>query len=261
MGWGDEVMVTAIARRMQARDRRPVAVRGRDGWARWSEVWENNPRIAIPGRNASDRVQWLDNFSGNRPYLDYSKFNNRKKSEAYVYTDFRVEPGEIYLDEEERRLGELARGAIIVEPNIKPSASPNKNWGWHRWASLAWELRRQGLRLVQIGAFGVPQLAGVEFVQTDNVRQACGVLSGASLLIAPEGGLHHAAAALGVRAIVLFGGFISPSTTGYDRHINLFTGGRACGMRVPCKHCAEAMAAIAPDEVARQALELMLEAA
>jgi hypothetical protein len=31
MGWGDEVMITAQARRMQERDPRPVVVRDRDG--------------------------------------------------------------------------------------------------------------------------------------------------------------------------------------------------------------------------------------
>jgi FkbM family methyltransferase len=58
---------------------------------------------------------------------------------------------------------------------------------------------------------------------------AAGVLSGASLLISPEGGLHHAAAALGVRAVVIFGGFISPATTGYALHTNLFTAARPAG--------------------------------
>lgn len=256
MGWGDEIMVTARVRRMQVRDPRPVGIRGGDGLARWHSIWDNNPRMAKPGWHwpGQHRVQWLHDFPGHRPYLDYSKFRNRDRRQPYVYTQFRAEPGEIYLSPAEKNLGDLARGAVILEPNIKASASPNKDWGWQRWRRLAREL--QDLRLIQIGAPGVPQLGDrVEFIATRDIREACGVLSGAALLISPEGGLHHAAAALGIRAVVIFGGFISPATTGYELHTNLFTGGVACGMRVACAHCQAAMERITPAAVAMAARE------
>jgi ADP-heptose:LPS heptosyltransferase len=62
------------------------------------------------------------------------------------------------------------------------------------------------------------------------------------LYIGPEGGLHHGAAAVGIPAVVLFGGFIPPQVTGYKTHVNL-TGGADffCGSLQACKHCAEAM--------------------
>ena len=47
------------------------------------------------------------------------------------------------------------------------------------------------------------------------------MLSGARAAVLHEGGLHHAAAALGMPAVVLFGGMISPRNTGYDVHVNL----------------------------------------
>lgn len=250
MGWGDEIMVTAQARRLQLRDPRRVVVVNRDGSARWHPIWENNPRFAKRGTYIDDRqIQMLANFPGHRPYLDYKEFRNRDRTQPYVYTNFRVEPGEIYLSPEELKLGELVRGAVILEPNVKPAASPNKDWGWERWERLARELR--GLRLVQLGPVGTRLLRDVEWIQTDDIRQACGVLSGARLLISPEGGLHHAAAAMRVPAVVIFGGFISPATTGYALHTNLYFGeiDKPCGMRVPCAHCAAAMARITPELV------------
>lgn len=257
MGWGDEIMITAQARQRQLKDPRRVVVVDAWGAARWHPIWDNNPRLAKRGTYIDDRqIQILRNYPGNRPYLDYARFNNRDRTEPYAYTSFRVEPGEIYLTAAEKQLGDRARDAVILEPNIKPRASPNKDWGWARWQRLAHALR--DLPLVQIGAPGVPRLAGVEFIATRDVREACGVLSGAALLIAPEGGLHHAAAALGIRAVVIFGGFISPATTGYDLHTNLFTGGSACGMRIPCAHCAAAMERITPEEVATAAREQLL---
>jgi hypothetical protein len=249
MGWGDEIMVTAQARRLQERDPRKVAVIGADHRQRWSAIWEGNPRIVRPGELRSlAGVQLLRNGPGARPYLDYARFNNRDRSAALVFTQFRAEPGEIYLSAAEAELGRQARGAVILEPSIKLGASPNKAWGWARWQRLA-ELLRD-LRLVQIGPAGTRSLLGVELIETRDFRQACGVLSGAALLIAPEGGLHHAAAALGIPAVVIFGGFISPATTGYEGHVNLFSADQACGMRAPCAHCAEAMGRIVPEEVA-----------
>jgi hypothetical protein len=252
MGWGDEIMVTGQARRLQEADPRPVIVRDRNGRPRWHPIFEGNPRLRRRYDQAAGRraVQFLDNYSGHRPYLNYARFNNADKREPYVYTAWRASPGEIYLTERERTLGALAAGALILEPTIKPNASPNKDWGRARWQALAEQLTRDGARLVQIGPVGTPLLEGVAWIQTNDVRQAAAVLSGADLLIAPEGGLHHAAAALGVRAVVIFGGFISPATTGYDAHTNLYAGGAACGMRLPCAHCAEAMAAITPRQVA-----------
>jgi ADP-heptose:LPS heptosyltransferase len=266
MGWGDEIMVTAQARRLQERDPRRVVVRSRKGLARWHPIWDGNPRLVPPGEfegrvpAETDAIQVLDNFPGRRPYLAYGKFNNRDRSQALVFrSDFRVEPGEIYLTEDEKKLAELARDRIVLEPNIKPGASPNKDWGFERWEALKREL--WGERLIQIGAPGVRTLEGVRFIPTRDVREAAAVLAGAELLIAPEGGLHHAAAALGVPAVVIFGGFISPATTGYESHRNLFTGGHACGMRIPCSHCRRAMAEIRPLEVAAAARELLRERA
>ncbi|WP_411829488.1 glycosyltransferase family 9 protein [Paraburkholderia aspalathi] len=78
-------------------------------------------------------------------------------------------------------------------------------------------------------------LPGVEFVPTATFRQACALLARARAYLGPEGGLHHACAALRVPAVVIFGGYVSPSVTGYHHHINLFSGsGLGCGRSLAC---------------------------
>lgn len=62
--------------------------------------------------------------------------------------------------------------------------------------------------------------------------------------------MHHAAAALGIPAVVIFGGYVSPAQTGYAAQMNLFTGGQPCGRRTECAHCADAMSDITPAMVA-----------
>jgi ADP-heptose:LPS heptosyltransferase len=86
---------------------------------------------------------------------------------------------------------------------------------------------------------------------------AAATLSRARAAVLPEGGLHHAAAAVGVKSIVIYGGYISPQQTGYNLHENIFTGGEPCGMRIPCRHCEKAMASIAPEMVMEKLKKIM----
>ena len=105
--------------------------------------------------------------------------------------------------------------------------------------------------------FGYPaakhRLANAQYFKTPSFRHAVVALSRARLAILPEGGLHHGAAAVGVKAVVLFGGFIPPSVTGYDMHVNLTGGAEACGSLKTCEHCRAAMDAIKVDDVLKAA--------
>ena len=63
---------------------------------------------------------------------------------------------------------------------------------------------------------------------------------------------------LGTPAVVLMMGFTPVELTGYPLHRNLGASlGEACGMRVPCKHCAEWMASITPKRVLRELMEVL----
>jgi len=265
MGWGDEIMVTGQARKLQETDPRRVAVRGRDGRARWHPAWLGNPRFAIPGQVAVEDVQWLVNGPGCRPYVDYPRMQRefarifpgrpfttqvRDARLPWRFTDWRAEPGELH-----GRRG--ARGEIvIVEPHLKPGASSNKQWGWVRWQAL---IRLVDVPWVQLGPRGVRVLDGVRHMPTATFSDACTVLSSARAAVLPEGGLHHAAAALGIPAVVIFGGRSSPANVGYDAHMNLFVNDAEspCGQWVPCAHCARAMAAFTPATVARYLEDLL----
>lgn len=262
MGWGDEIMATGEARRLQRGDPRPVAVRGRDGRQRWHPVWAGNPRMATPEQVGAGRdVQWIDNGPGCRPYIDHARmrrdFEFAYPGQPYApkrldvalpwrFTGWRATPGELPAVKRPKH------GAyIVVEPNTKASASPNKDWDWQRWQALVLSARWTDAPWVQVGPPGTRVLDGVVHMPTAAFMDACQVLAGARAAVLPDGGLHHAAAALGIPAVVIFGGFTSPANLGYDAHVNLFAGGDPCGMRVRCAHCERAMASIRPEAVAR----------
>ena len=63
------------------------------------------------------------------------------------------------------------------------------------------------------------------------------------LFIGFEGGMHHAAAATDRKAVVIFGGHISPDITGYNFHKNLYVNDpqSPCGKKMPCDHCRKCL--------------------
>jgi ADP-heptose:LPS heptosyltransferase len=86
----------------------------------------------------------------------------------------------------------------------------------------------------------------VEFRPTAHFIDAVRILNQAALYLGPEGGMHHAAAALDVPAVVIFGGSPSVQATGYPDHTN-FGGDEPCGRWEPCEHCAQTLNAITPE--------------
>jgi len=239
VGFGDELLVTGHCRLLQQKD--PRKVRIDYGRAIWNELFDHNPRIARA--HDKDVQVYHPRVNGLRPYA------SAKTEQRWTWKDYRPPAGEIYFQPDELAFARKFSPDVVIEPRLKGNASPNKDWGVERWRKLVVLLRAEGLVPVQLGPRGSQPLAGAELIETRNFRHACAVLARARAAVLTEGGLHHGAAAVGVRAVVIYGGYISPRQTGYDLHVNLFTGGKPCGMRIRCEHCAKAMAAIAPEMV------------
>lgn len=248
MGIGDEIMAAGRAMKLSRRLGVPVRITNAQGQTRYHPVWEGNPYITL-----NDSAPPLVDCGGHRAYIAYPF-----TADGHGYTLWRArdEPARLYLNEAELEFGDRVAGAgdfVVIEPHIKAGANVNKRWD--RWQELVDML--PGVRFVQMGPPGTPMLRGVTPVVTPSFRAACGVLASARALVASEGGLHHAAAALGVRAVVIFGGSPSAKATGYDSHLNI-GGDDPCGRWKPCRHCAEKMAAITPEIVAKS-LQSILE--
>lgn len=240
VGAGDEIMVSGHVRHMQATD--PRKVRLDFGKRLWNAVWDHNPRIAKQDENGDFQV-YHPRPNGLRPYCSQKTFDK------WVWADYKPHVGEIYLQPEEIAFAEQFSPDVVIEPNIKGKASPNKDWGLDRWVQLVATMKDHGMRAVQLGPVGTRRILGAAFIETPTFRQACAVLARARGAVLHEGGMHHAAAAVGLRAVVIYGGYISPKQTGYEMHSNLFTGDAPCGMRIPCRHCKRAMGAITPEMV------------
>lgn len=218
---------------------RPVRVRvvGLADKPQWNAVFDHNPKIT---GSCAPPVQVLRNGSGLRPYIA------GKTTAKWLWRRLHhPEPGELFFTEDERAFAAHFAGRLMFEPNVKANGHANKAWPIERWQIVADQLPD----VIQCGAEGSRWLNGVERVVTPTFRHACAVLSVSRAFVGTEGGLHHAAAALGVPAVVLWSEFIAPDITGYASQINLRHAGEPCGNRLPCRTCLESMAAISVDEV------------
>ena len=271
MGMGDEILVTGEARALQERwlaEHAPnkiaplVQVVDVHGRPRFHDLWKGNPRIAQPGQVYpvfDHRPLKLKNAARCRPYVDYERMRSdfaaafpgdpyevkyRHKKTPWRFTDHRVKKGELHI----RR--QAKRPIVIIEPHCKPNQIHQRDWGWDNYQKV---VKAIDVDWVQINVTGAPLLDDVRHLPSGTPRAACEALSGAWAYFGPEGGLYHAAAALGIPAVAIFGGFVSPATQGYDepQYVNIYydEDGSPCGQRVRCEHCVRAMRAIIPEMV------------
>jgi hypothetical protein len=172
---------------------------------------------------------WLPNYPGKRPYI--AGQNNGQ----IIFADFKPTPGELFFTKEELTWAdEVApkEDFIIIEPNVKDTYIHTVNKAWHYWHDLI----KHDYPFYQMGRY--EDKAITKFIKTKTFRQAMLVLSKAKLFVGTDGGLHHAAAALNVPAVVIWTGFTSPKHLGYDQHINIHDGGEPCGTyNKVCEHC------------------------
>jgi heptosyltransferase-2 len=140
-------------------------------------------------------------------------------------------PPTLYLESEEEALGahilseaELSGQGPWVGLSPGAAYGPAKRWEPARFAALGRELQREfGARLVLLGGDGERPVADrvrerlpgpvVDLVGRTSLRQALGVLSQLHLLVTNDSGLMHAAAALSVPLVALFGS-TDPGATG-----------------------------------------------
>lgn len=254
MGFGDDIMGTGMARGAHKRGKRIAFGDGkRIIWGPHSaEMFRGNPNIAPPGQENAPDIEWIKYFKGHRIY-------NRLDGNRWIWNyDFHATPGEFFFDsppmvDDEARI-------IVIEPNVpqQKGCAPNKQWPVARYQAVADWLTGEAFRVVQPWYSGaMVRLKNAEHIEFKKFRDAIEFLQSASLYIGPEGGLHHAAAAVGIPAVVLFGGFIPPSVTGYDSHCNLTGGAQACGSIVRCQHCIDAMQRIHEADVMESAYRML----
>lgn len=117
-----------------------------------------------------------------------------------------------------------------VTIHTTPGWSPYKAWYKDRWEAVVSEIAKMGYLILQIGYPGNDErVEAAADYRGENFRAAFGLLSKASLHIGVDSVFCHAAAALGVPAVILYGS-TDPGRFGHHIHRNIYKG-------IDCQPC------------------------
>lgn len=236
-------MASGEARKLHKQTGNSVLVVDASGRPQWSEVFEGVPYILRrPARGVP--YEKLRNASGLRPYIA------GKTPERWTWRPYKPIPAQIVFTAAELHFAEPFRGLVMLEPHVKRIGHSNKDWGPINWSQLDSALWLAGVKTVQCGPTGTRFLNHAMPALTPSFRMAAAVLSVARAFVGTEGGLMHAAAAVGTPSVIIWSEFISPEITGYKQHVNLRKAGKPCGSRTDCDGCRQSLLAITPAEVA-----------
>ena len=262
MGLGDGLMASGEVRELRKKNPAAKFIIG-DGYrSYWNEVFDYNPYI-IRGSEAKKykKIIWIKNYEGNRPYRNYGK--NFPKDNYNWKESYKPKKGELFFSQKEINIAKqiiteikktTQKKIIFIEPHIKKRLGyENRNWGFHKWETIVQELKKD-YEFIQITYGDRKKIYGCININGLNFRCSAAVLSMCDLFIGPEGGMHHAAAATDKKAIVIFGGHISPNLTGYDFHKNLYIDDAQspCGNKMPCDHCKKCLEKITTKMVIKE---------
>jgi len=252
MGKGDDIMITAKAKRLKKENPNCDIVVGSNGTEEWSRIYENNPNITKL-KDVKRKIIWCETKP--RPYIALYTDPIHDANKAKIkFIPQRPKPGELFLTNEEiniadQKLQNLCNIAYI-EPNVKGKISANnKDWGFEKWQAIVDAF--PDITFIQAGKPGSKILNGVHFFETQIIREALALLSKAEIYLGHEGGMHHASAAFNIPGVVIYGGFTSPQQTGYDIHTIFYIDDpeSPCGSQEVCEHCRRCMEQITVEQV------------
>jgi ADP-heptose:LPS heptosyltransferase len=128
---------------------------------------------------------------------------------------------------------DLPRPWILIVRQTGPF-TPNKDWPGEYWETLIdWLLTRY--TIIDAGAMCADRRSRcepnyVDLVGRTTLPQFMAAIAAADLLVVPETGPMHIAAAVGTPSVVIYGGYIDPVASGYAGNINFYS-------PVPCAPC------------------------
>jgi len=175
---------------------------------------------------------------------------------------------ELYLNEQENKftnqllsLFNLKDNFLVIEPQSNDEYTVNKLYSIQKWQTVVDSLVKEGQTIVQVGRPTTSNKLSnvIDLTGKTSFREAASIISKSKLFISSEGGLMHAANAVGARSVILFTGFIHPTMTGYPENKNIWIGKDhgPCGMKVFCNNCKKNVENHDPLEIVQAVKELL----
>jgi ADP-heptose:LPS heptosyltransferase len=266
MGLGDDLMITGIVEQESIKhpDKQIVIGSLKENLIFDSIIYLNNPKITHSSKLDRTKPVHFINYSNlNRFYINYQKHNDNN---IIWRTDFKLIPGKIYFSKKEiddaLQIIDQAKHYWNANYKTKPKKiiffesystkssndyfsyrMKNKNWGEANWKKLINKLKDKYLIIQSVHEKSI-KIDGTYYADKGfDFRTACAVLKNCDLFLGNEGSFGHVSAAVNIKAVIYFGGWISPKSTGYDMHTNIYydASESPCGAKsYQCKHCENA---------------------
>jgi len=173
-----------------------------------------------------------------------------------------IERPTIYLSPEERArkdLPPIGKPWVAIQSTGLSTWTENKNWGVENFRAVVQALQSQ-VAFVQLGASSDPSL-GVDLELQGKIkpRDACVLLRQCRAFVGQVGFLMHAAAAVNVPSVIVYGGFEAPWQSGYPMNLNLYSDVECapCWLESNCPHEKKCMAMIKPEIVVEKTKSLL----
>jgi len=151
---------------------------------------------------------------------------------------------------------DLPRPHIIVQRRAGPY-TPNKDWPDESWKSLL-EMLLQTCTVIEIGTeVGGTILASSNYVDLrgkTSLAELAAAICAADVLVGPDSGPLHVAAAVKTPAVVILGGYIIPENTAYAGNRILHTPIHCspCWLTTPCPYDRECLRRISVQMVKKE---------
>lgn len=149
--------------------------------------------------------------------------------------------------EEEKKVQEMLKdipqGFVCIEPQSNDEYCVNKKYPTEKWQKIVDDLVSRGITVVQVGRNNSDHnlINVINLCGKTSFREAALVIKSSRLFLSTDGGLMHAANAVGTKSIIVYTGFVHPRLTGYPSNENIWIGKNhgPCGMKTFCKRCFE----------------------
>ena len=147
----------------------------------------------------------------------------------------------------------LPRPYIVVQKRAS-RWTPNKDWPEEYWINLI-ERLSQNASVIEIGddrsAQNISSANYIDLRAQTSLEELVGLIAASDMLVGPVSGTTHIAAAFGIPAVVIVGGYEHPKNAAYAGHKSFYTAVSCapCWLREACPHSLKCLRAIEPYQV------------
>jgi hypothetical protein len=254
--------VAAVVRRTGLQDRYERAVFARVvRRAHETGQWDVHVDMRLHSyveRETSERFEWKNGGRGHIIDIILRTFGVSAidhKCELYFSPDEEQETDSLL------RRFDIGPRFVTIEPNSSAAWFGDlREWPFERWQTIVDRLVARGVQVVQLGASGSRALRGVvDLSGQTSFRVAALVMKRAELFLGLEGGLMHTANAVGVRAVIVWGGLTLPEFAGYhEMHaiVHRRVECAPCGLRGNCPYGRKCLTGVDVEDVFAEVIAL-----